>query len=140
MLYCHEWPFVSLFEVFFEHLGKNIIMQKWWHEIFDYNKFKSYSRSSKFMTKALDRRVPETRHLSLNHFSLRCMAMSVSLLIRNINQFLFSLNSFQYESCLKKFFRSYRVEVMFYLARAYYKAGRLEDCKRLLLKVCHCHL
>ncbi|XP_065646926.1 RNA polymerase-associated protein CTR9 homolog isoform X3 [Hydra vulgaris] len=42
-----------------------------------------------------------------------------------------------YENCLKKFFKSYSVEVMFYLARAYYKAGRLEDCKELLLKTRH---
>jgi len=42
-----------------------------------------------------------------------------------------------YENCLKKFFKSYSVEVMFYLARAYYKAGRLEDCKHLLLKTRH---
>merc|ERR1711962_418945 len=42
-----------------------------------------------------------------------------------------------YENCLKKFHKSYNVEVMFYLARAYYKAGRLEDCKHLLLKTRH---
>lgn len=42
-----------------------------------------------------------------------------------------------YENCVKKFYKSYSVEVMFYLARAYYKAGRLSDCKHLLLKTRH---
>lgn len=39
-----------------------------------------------------------------------------------------------YENCLKKFFRHNNVEVMQYLARAYFRAGKLKDAKMTLLK------
>lgn len=39
-----------------------------------------------------------------------------------------------YENCLKKFYRHNNVEVMQYLARAYFRAGKLKDCKMTLLK------
>ncbi|EDO34243.1 predicted protein, partial [Nematostella vectensis] len=42
-----------------------------------------------------------------------------------------------YENCLRKFFKHHSVEVMLYLARAYYRAGKLKDCKRVLLKARH---
>ena len=42
---------------------------------------------------------------------------------------------FQYENCLKKFYPAFNVEVMLYLARAYFKAGKLEECKRILVNV-----
>lgn len=42
---------------------------------------------------------------------------------------------FQYENCLKKFFKYHNTEVMVYLARAYYKCGKLRECKNILLKV-----
>lgn len=39
-----------------------------------------------------------------------------------------------YENCLKKFFKHNNVEVMQYLARAYFKAGKLQEAKMTLLK------
>ncbi|KAG1676690.1 RNA polymerase-associated protein CTR9 [Nymphon striatum] len=39
-----------------------------------------------------------------------------------------------YENCLKKFYHYHNVDVLMYLARAYYKAGKLRDCKNTLLK------
>ncbi|XP_076114425.1 RNA polymerase-associated protein CTR9 homolog [Mytilus galloprovincialis] len=42
-----------------------------------------------------------------------------------------------YENCLKKFFKYNNVEVMVYLARAYFKCGRLKECKNILLKARH---
>ncbi|CAM1324980.1 CTR9 (predicted), partial [Pycnogonum litorale] len=39
-----------------------------------------------------------------------------------------------YENCLKKFFKYHNVDVLMYLARAYYKAGKLKECKNTLLK------
>eukprot|EP00117_Sycon_ciliatum_P023928 scpid24561/ scgid20224/ RNA polymerase-associated protein CTR9 homolog; SH2 domain-binding protein 1; Tetratricopeptide repeat-containing, SH2-binding phosphoprotein of 150 kDa len=42
-----------------------------------------------------------------------------------------------YENCQKKFYRGKNVEVMLYIARAYFKAGRLDDCKRYLVKARH---
>ena len=44
---------------------------------------------------------------------------------------------FQYENCLKKFFKYHNTDVMVYLARAYYKCGKLRECKNILLKVTH---
>ena len=41
----------------------------------------------------------------------------------------------QYENCLRKFFKYHNVDVMMYLARAYYKCGKLRECKNTLLKV-----
>jgi hypothetical protein len=42
----------------------------------------------------------------------------------------------QYENCLRKFYRHHHVEVLQYLARAYFKAGKLKEAKMTLLKVC----
>lgn len=39
-----------------------------------------------------------------------------------------------YENCLKKFFKHHNVEVMQYLARAYFRAGKLNEAKNVLLK------
>lgn len=39
-----------------------------------------------------------------------------------------------YENCLKKFFKHHNVEVMQYLARAYFRAGKLNEAKTVLLK------
>lgn len=39
-----------------------------------------------------------------------------------------------YENCLKKFYRHNNVEVMQYLARAYFRAGKLKEAKVTLLK------
>ena len=39
-----------------------------------------------------------------------------------------------YENCLKKFFKHPNVQVLQYLARAYFKARKLKDAKRMLLK------
>jgi len=39
-----------------------------------------------------------------------------------------------YENCLKKFFKFPQVEVLQYLARAYYRAGKLKEAKMTLLK------
>lgn len=41
----------------------------------------------------------------------------------------------QYENCLRKFYRYHHVEVLQYLARAYFKAGKLKEAKLTLLKV-----
>ena len=41
----------------------------------------------------------------------------------------------QYENCLRKFYRHHHVEVLQYLARAYFKAGKLKEAKMTLLKV-----
>lgn len=39
-----------------------------------------------------------------------------------------------YENCLKKFFKYHNVEIMQYLARAYFRAGKLNEAKTILLK------
>ena len=39
-----------------------------------------------------------------------------------------------YENCLKKFYKHPNVEVLQYLARAYFKAGKLKEAKQTLLK------
>lgn len=39
-----------------------------------------------------------------------------------------------YENCLKKFYKHNNVEVMQYLARAYFRAGKLKEAKMTLLK------
>ncbi|XP_028412693.1 RNA polymerase-associated protein CTR9 homolog [Dendronephthya gigantea] len=42
-----------------------------------------------------------------------------------------------YENCLKKFFRHHNVEVLLYLARAYYLSGKLKECRHILIKARH---
>ncbi|RWS22039.1 RNA polymerase-associated protein CTR9-like protein, partial [Leptotrombidium deliense] len=39
-----------------------------------------------------------------------------------------------YENCLKKFYRYSNVEILQYLARAFFKSGKLRECKNVLLK------
>ncbi|XP_063697011.1 RNA polymerase-associated protein CTR9 homolog [Culicoides brevitarsis] len=39
-----------------------------------------------------------------------------------------------YENCLKKFFKHNNVEIMLYLARAYFRAGKLKEAKFTLIK------
>lgn len=40
-----------------------------------------------------------------------------------------------YENCQKRFFPSTNVEIMLYIARAYYKWGKMRQCKTILLKI-----
>ncbi|KAK3734151.1 hypothetical protein QZH41_017122 [Actinostola sp. cb2023] len=40
-----------------------------------------------------------------------------------------------YENCLRKFYKHYNTDVMVYLARAYYKMGKLQECKQVLIKL-----
>lgn len=42
-----------------------------------------------------------------------------------------------YENCQKKFFKYHSVEVLLYLSRAYFKAGKLRDAKMTLLQARH---
>ncbi|XP_078725222.1 RNA polymerase-associated protein CTR9 homolog isoform X1 [Lampetra fluviatilis] len=42
-----------------------------------------------------------------------------------------------YENCLKKFFKCQNTEVLLFLARAYFKCGKLAECKQTLLKARH---
>lgn len=44
---------------------------------------------------------------------------------------------FQYENCMKKFFKHHNTEVLMYLAAAYYKYGKMRECKMTLLKARH---
>lgn len=39
-----------------------------------------------------------------------------------------------YENCLKKFHKHPNVDILLYLARAYYKSNKLKECKSVLLK------
>ena len=43
-----------------------------------------------------------------------------------------------YENCLKKFYHSHSVDVLMYLARAYFKCGKLRECKQTLVAARHC--
>lgn len=45
------------------------------------------------------------------------------------------MSNFQYENCLRKFYKYHHIEVLQYLARAYFKAGKLKESKITLLKV-----
>jgi RNA polymerase-associated protein CTR9 len=42
-----------------------------------------------------------------------------------------------YENCLRKFYNFHNTEVLLYLSRAYFKAGRLLECRQTLLKARH---
>ncbi|XP_062380128.1 RNA polymerase-associated protein CTR9 homolog isoform X2 [Sardina pilchardus] len=42
-----------------------------------------------------------------------------------------------YENCLKKFYKHQNTEVLLYLSRAYFKCGKLQECKQTLLKARH---
>ncbi|UXI19272.1 hypothetical protein NH340_JMT05215 [Sarcoptes scabiei] len=42
-----------------------------------------------------------------------------------------------YENCHKRFFQSTNNEIMLYIARAYYKWGKMRQCKNILLKIRH---
>ncbi|XP_041929768.1 RNA polymerase-associated protein CTR9 homolog [Alosa sapidissima] len=42
-----------------------------------------------------------------------------------------------YENCLKKFYKHQNTEVLLYLSRAYFKCGKLQECKHTLLKARH---
>ncbi|KAL1452731.1 hypothetical protein WDU94_006935 [Cyamophila willieti] len=39
-----------------------------------------------------------------------------------------------YENCTRQFFKHHQVEVLQYMARAYFRAGKLKDAKKMLLK------
>ncbi|KAI1309430.1 RNA polymerase-associated protein CTR9 -like protein [Halotydeus destructor] len=39
-----------------------------------------------------------------------------------------------YENCLKKFYKNNNIEILQYLARAYFRGGKLRECKNVLLK------
>ena len=43
----------------------------------------------------------------------------------------------QYENCLKKFFKHPNTDILTYLARAYFKCGKLRECKQTLLRARH---
>ena len=47
------------------------------------------------------------------------------------------IKNFQYENCLKKFFKYHNTDVLMYLARAYFKCGKLKECRSALLKARH---
>lgn len=53
----------------------------------------------------------------------------------NDNIILYVYITFQYENCLRKFYKYHHVEVLQYLGRAYFKAGKLKEAKLTLLKV-----
>ncbi len=40
-----------------------------------------------------------------------------------------------YENCMKKFRKHNDVDLLLYLARAYFRAEKLNECKNILLKV-----
>ena len=40
-----------------------------------------------------------------------------------------------YENCMRKFKKRREPELLVHLARAYFKCGKLQDCKKTLLKV-----
>ena len=42
-----------------------------------------------------------------------------------------------YENCAKKFFKHSNSEILMYLARAFGRAGKLAECKQILLKARH---
>lgn len=42
-----------------------------------------------------------------------------------------------YENCLKKFYNDSNTDIMSYIARALFKANKLADCKRILLRARH---
>ena len=44
---------------------------------------------------------------------------------------------FQYENCVRKFWKHHNVDVLIYLARAYFKAGKLRECRQTLVKARH---
>lgn len=70
-------------------------------------------------------------------------AIQMVITIINSRNMLFQSFSFinvifcvlQYENCLRKFYRYHHVEVLQYLGRAYFKAGKLKEAKLTLLKV-----
>ena len=64
--------------------------------------------------------------------------VEVMVYLAYLSELLCGCVMFQYENALKKFFKNHNVEVMVYLARAYYKCGKLQDCKTTLLKVLLC--
>lgn len=53
---------------------------------------------------------------------------------KNNNRRSKNISLLQYENCLRKFFKYNNVEVLQYLARAYYKASKLKEAKMVLLK------
>lgn len=59
------------------------------------------------------------------------MSAVFPIIINKIYKF-FTL--FQYENCLRKFYKYHHVEGLSYLARAYFKAGKLKEAKTVLLK------
>src|SRR5690348_15546852 len=44
---------------------------------------------------------------------------------------------FQYQNCLRKFYNNKDLNALQYLARAYFEAGRMDDCKNTLVKAIH---
>ena len=78
--------------------------------------------------------------VSNNKVIAKCRKISrQSEIFLRLNSLQFGGNMFcvclQYENCLRKFFKHHNVEVLLYLARAYFKAGKLKECKQILLKV-----
>ena len=69
-------------------------------------------------------------HVHICVYMYMCVYIYIYICLFN-----YIIDSFQYENCLKKFQNFHNTEILLYLARAYYKTGRLNDCKRTLLKV-----
>ena len=42
-----------------------------------------------------------------------------------------------YENCLRRFYSQSNTEILLYMARAYYKSGKLRECKNVLLRARH---
>ena len=61
-------------------------------------------------------------------------AIQVSSTVVNICEHLNMCASQMYENCLKKFYKHPNVEVLQYLARAYFRAGKLKEAKTKRLK------
>ena len=45
----------------------------------------------------------------------------------------------QYENCMKKFYKYHNIDILLYLSRAYFKCGKLRECKQMLQKARHVH-
>ena len=71
--------------------------------------------------------------------SLQCPSLLIDCLF-SISHTSFSVFPFsvQYENCLRKFYNFHDTEVLLYLARAYFKCNRLNECRQTLLKVHMC--
>ena len=70
-----------------------------------------------------------------NHYIGSCVCCVLNLCITHQVS---TIHTVQYENCLRKFYSFHNTEILLYLARAYFKSGRLADCRQTLLKVFVC--